>query len=519
MAVSSGNTIVQAGGQAITDANGNQWRLADGKVVVNDVVDQTTNRVILLAYENGKIWQENADRLWWSKTAAGDDWSPIAGTGTSPLPVGSPDNSVVFGSGPAGIIDRNADRWTITGTGQVAVNGIPDPATNRVIALAYENGQVWQENADRLWWSKSNAAQSWMPPYGTAGSPIPAGSSPPPVTYISGAVVGYQGMGIPSFYTVQTVDDGGKPIVFNYQGRVDSSGEVRNLEGDLILNVQDTLFNNGTLAARGSIGNGFTTINLAPNSMVMNTGLMTTESAVAVPFLAGSLKVTGAGQFVNLGRIAINAGTFNLDITGPFSNWGTVTLQSAAKTPQMIATTTDMSNTGTVESFSHLILAAGAAVSDPSHGDGTLFNTREIRASGDHGLIEIGAQLKQSPSGHIGIQDNATVKLDAASDGGTITITAGMLDFGSPAMHFSDPAVSADFHTDVVLNGAAAAFNFERPDLSIGLLVSSPGSADLLVGVAAGATPEYRADIHLIGAYHASQFRVAGNEVVYTRDA
>jgi hypothetical protein len=51
------------------------------------------------------------------------------------------------------------------------------------------------------------------------------------------------------------------------------------------------------------------------------------------------------------------------------------------------------------------------------------------------------------------------------------------------------------------------------------LLVSSPRSADLLVGVAAGATPEYRADIHLIGAYHASQFRVAGNEVVYTRDA
>jgi hypothetical protein len=47
-----------------------------------------------------------------------------------------------------------------------------DPATANVIELAYENGKIWQENSQGLWWSKSAPADSWDPPYGTSTNPI-----------------------------------------------------------------------------------------------------------------------------------------------------------------------------------------------------------------------------------------------------------------------------------------------------------------------------------------------------------
>lgn len=68
------------------DPSGNIWSITPGgQVAVNGVVDPTTANVIELATVNGKIWQENADNLWWSKSAPADDWSYGDGTSDNPL--------------------------------------------------------------------------------------------------------------------------------------------------------------------------------------------------------------------------------------------------------------------------------------------------------------------------------------------------------------------------------------------------------------------------------------------------
>jgi probable HAF family extracellular repeat protein len=175
---SPNNTIITSPGAVITDSFGNRWTIQNGRVVVNGIVDQATARVVILAYENGKVWQMNADRLWWSKSSPSAAWGPAFGTIISPLVgVAAADNTVIAGGGPpAAFSDRNEDRWAITAGGQVTVNGVVDRTTSRVIALAYEKGVIWQENADGVWWSKTNSAAQWSPRFGTPVSPVPTGS-------------------------------------------------------------------------------------------------------------------------------------------------------------------------------------------------------------------------------------------------------------------------------------------------------------------------------------------------------
>ncbi|MBN8898693.1 MAG: hypothetical protein J0H35_10990, partial [Rhodospirillales bacterium] len=85
------------------------------------------------------------------------------------------------------------NKWTITSGGQVAVNGVVDATTARVTVLAYEKGLVWQENADKLWWSKSKPTDAWGPAAGTTTSPIPPTvtpvPTPAPTPVPSGAIV------------------------------------------------------------------------------------------------------------------------------------------------------------------------------------------------------------------------------------------------------------------------------------------------------------------------------------------
>jgi hypothetical protein len=174
------NTLIGAGGigsgGAITDADGNVWTItANGQVAVNGQADPATANVTHLAYAGGLVWQENTDNLWWSKTSPTAQWSPPYGTETVPVPIEASRNETVIGAstgGPAvSITDAGGNTWAIT-NGQVAVNGAIDPTTANVIELAYVNGQIWQENSQGLWWSKSAPADAWSPPYGTPDIPI-----------------------------------------------------------------------------------------------------------------------------------------------------------------------------------------------------------------------------------------------------------------------------------------------------------------------------------------------------------
>ena len=53
--------------------------------------------MITLAYENGRVWQENTSNLWWAKSNPGDSWLPTYGTSASPIPtrlwIGGGDNA------------------------------------------------------------------------------------------------------------------------------------------------------------------------------------------------------------------------------------------------------------------------------------------------------------------------------------------------------------------------------------------------------------------------------------------
>ncbi|PPQ29173.1 hypothetical protein CCS01_22555 [Rhodopila globiformis] len=173
--ISANDTVATAPGQTITDASHNVWSLsAGGQVVTDGVVDPATAKVIELAYVNGQLWQENASHLWWAKSSPGAPWLPAPGTSTSPLPASgivSANNTVVMLSGQ--ITDANHNTWSISAHGQVVVNGVADPTTANVIALAYENGQLWQENSSDLWWTKSKPSDIWQPAHGTSASPIP----------------------------------------------------------------------------------------------------------------------------------------------------------------------------------------------------------------------------------------------------------------------------------------------------------------------------------------------------------
>lgn len=163
------NSVITQPDQFLVDANGTIWTVVNAQIAVNGVIDASTARVTVLALEHGKIWQENADQLWWSKSAASDTWNPPGGTLANPLPQ-THDNTVISGANQF-IVDASGRTWSIV-SGQVAVDGSVDPTTNRVTELAYENGKVWQENADRLWWSKATPSDTWDPPGGTPASPV-----------------------------------------------------------------------------------------------------------------------------------------------------------------------------------------------------------------------------------------------------------------------------------------------------------------------------------------------------------
>jgi hypothetical protein len=102
-----------------------------------------------------------------------------AGTAAAPekaAVIPSANNTAVTGT-TAAITDAGGNKWTITGSGQVAVNGSVDTTTAAVKELAYVNGTVWQENAANLWWSKTAPNASWSPGAGTSTSPVPVAKS------------------------------------------------------------------------------------------------------------------------------------------------------------------------------------------------------------------------------------------------------------------------------------------------------------------------------------------------------
>jgi hypothetical protein len=104
-------------------------------------------------------------------------WSQFQPTATTPVVItpvkASANDTIVLAGSSTAIVDAAGNKWTVTGAGQVAVNGVADTTTTSVKELAYVNATVWQENAANLWWGKTAPSASWAPGAGTSTSPLP----------------------------------------------------------------------------------------------------------------------------------------------------------------------------------------------------------------------------------------------------------------------------------------------------------------------------------------------------------
>ncbi|MEA2790366.1 MAG: hypothetical protein QOG73_2772 [Acetobacteraceae bacterium] len=174
----SSNKTFVGPGQTIVDPRGNVWTItATGQVAVNGTVDSTTANVTHLAYANGLVWQENTHDLWWSKASPAGQWTPLAGTAAVPFPiVSAAQYETVVGASAAGapnvsITDKSGNTWSIA-NGQVVVNGVADQTTANVIEIANVGRQIWQENSQNSWWSKSAPADAWRPASTASANPV-----------------------------------------------------------------------------------------------------------------------------------------------------------------------------------------------------------------------------------------------------------------------------------------------------------------------------------------------------------
>jgi len=107
---------------------------------------------------------------------------------TLALAAASPNNTVVLVGSNSTITDAAGNVWGISQTapctatwaspGQksmVTLKGSVDPTTCNVIAIAYVNGLIWQENSAQAWYSKTIASAPWTGP--AAASPLPAATA------------------------------------------------------------------------------------------------------------------------------------------------------------------------------------------------------------------------------------------------------------------------------------------------------------------------------------------------------
>lgn len=103
---------------------------------------------------------------------------PTSATTSERLTVQSANASIVTTDGPT-LTSADATVWSLV-QGQVAVNGAVDPTTSRVVAIAYVNGQLWQENADHNWWYKTTVMSPWQqgtPPTEIANPILPVSAN------------------------------------------------------------------------------------------------------------------------------------------------------------------------------------------------------------------------------------------------------------------------------------------------------------------------------------------------------
>ncbi|OJW28913.1 MAG: hypothetical protein BGO51_16445 [Rhodospirillales bacterium 69-11] len=345
---SPNNTIISRPGQSITDSNGNVWTIVGGRVAVNGVVDAGTSNVIEMAYENGTVWQKNADNLWWGKTSLGAAWYPPTGTAIDPIPNqhASLSGSVVVAGSASTVMDASGNFWGIS-AGHVTLNGVTDMSSARVVEIAYANGRIWQENADHLWWSKAKPSDTWK-----------AAGTASPVLHVTRSWTGTAGsFATQGAWSPMGVPQAGDTAVIGSLGQVsvaagDATGVAMVLNGGTLQFTQAGTFSLGGISGSGSLYLGYP----QQQDVVRTTGLN----------LSGALYVgefTGSGSYLLVGGPStLNAGSsLTVQTTGTaglphgrLENDSTMTLNGAALTAGALTGTGTIVATGN----SNLVLAS-----------------------------------------------------------------------------------------------------------------------------------------------------------------
>lgn len=191
-------TVVTTNGPAIVDANCHSWTLVNtggglgNQVYTDGVVNPSfTAQVSEMAFVSGAVWQENSAAFWWFEILPTDTWLPSGGTSTAPNTASvtpSANNTTVTTAGYS-ITDGSGNLWTLTASGQVAVNGVVDATTSNVIKLAYVSSLIYQENSAGLWFHKAVPSDSWAPPGGSSTSPLPANSANRVANYLAARAI------------------------------------------------------------------------------------------------------------------------------------------------------------------------------------------------------------------------------------------------------------------------------------------------------------------------------------------
>nr|WP_294531124.1 cellulase family glycosylhydrolase [uncultured Rhodopila sp.] len=326
---SANDTVLAAGASdSITDASGNTWTIANGVAEINGQAAGYSSGVAELAYVNGSVWQENGTNLWWQWTGTG--WDANGGTATSPLPTAtvaapaptpaataSVNDSTVLSGSPGTIVDASGNTWSITGAGQVAVNGVTDTTTGNVTELAYVNNEVWQENANNLWWGKTSPTASWAPQAGTGSSPLPApialsaGTAGNTVSQSEVSVVATSGdnmLFLSGSGDIVNLSGGSNTITDTGQGNtyiLPTAGNGTDTFTSNILATGDTLDLKAALAATDWNGASSTLANYvtladSANGTVLSVAPTSGGTGVAITTIAGTSNATLSGWLSHL---------------------------------------------------------------------------------------------------------------------------------------------------------------------------------------------------------------------------
>ena len=259
----------------ILDNSHNFWGIQNGKVTVNDVVDNTTAGVIQLAFENGRVYQENDAGLWWSKATPSDTWTPGPGSPTDPVT-----SATTFGTMNGWVGGHRGN--SATGPANWSAGTVPSPGqTLYMIRGGTMNLSGGNLAGDTLLFNAQSQDNSNSPTVNLSkGAALTAGTS-------------MQGSASP---TINVSDTDTLDLVGTYPSGLDATVNLSALSH--LITTNNVVF--GSLMVNGSSGSDLTmagTSNFGGTTVLLNTpqvdgtGTVSLDSAQSAP---GRMEITGA---------------------------------------------------------------------------------------------------------------------------------------------------------------------------------------------------------------------------------